>query len=121
MVPGSCAVCNGTVDLREVQNREYHWHEAEVVLEPPKGMFKWTEAELTAWTPSSGKCPQEAKVLHISGNWKIEDFVKACAIKGVKAIEFAPSQKKMISPSILSHAEASGVGIWLRSLKGPKS
>lgn len=121
MPVGSCAICNGNLDLRIVQNRDYRWHEAEVILEPPRGMFKWTEAELIAWAPSSGDCPQEAKVLHICGNWKFTDFVKACAIKSVMAIELAPSQKFMLSAKVIGQAETSGIGIWLRSLKGPKS
>ena len=121
MPAGSCAICNGTTDLRLLQNREYHWHEAEVVLEPLKGMFKWTEAEFAVWTPTAGDCPQGAKVIHISGNWKFSDLMKACAIKSVMAIEFAPSQKFMLSRKVTKTAENYGIGIWLRSLRGPKS
>lgn len=121
MPAGSCAICNGHLDLRVVQNRDYHWHNAEVILESPHGMFKWTEADVATWAPTAGDCPQEAKVLHICGNWKYVDFVKACAIKSVMAIEFAPSQKFMLSDKILEKAESIGIGIWLRSLKGPKS
>jgi hypothetical protein len=120
MPTGSCAICNGSIDLR-ARNRDYQFHEPEVVLEPSAGKFKWSESDISVWTPTSGKCPTTAKVLHISGNWKFADFLKACEIKRLQVIEIAPSQKFMLSERILHKAESIGIGIWLRPLKGPQS
>ena len=115
MVYAGCAICKGV----SAQTRPYNWGKHEVVLYPK------TNADLygpvAVWRPSTKEpCPKAARILHISGNWAYKHFLMATKVEGIMALQFAPSQKFMLSSSITSVAKERGIGIILRTLRGPK-
>lgn len=115
MVYAGCTICKGATS----QTRSYNWGKQEVVLYPKTNANLY--GPVAVWRPSTKEpCPQTARILHISGNWAYRHFLAATRIDGIMALEFAPSQKFMLSKSITSVAKNKGIGIILRSLRGPK-
>lgn len=113
LVYSGCTICSG----KELA-RQYNWHKPFVILNSTRGEV--LKMSPVVWKPSTRcGCPN-AKLLHISGNWRYSDVEEAVQTD-VLVIEFAPSQKHLISKAVLHTAWKSGVGLQLRALRGPKS
>lgn len=109
-----CTLCSG----KEETTRAYYWQEPEVILISTRGSVSGLCP--TVWKPRAGGKLPTARLLHICGNWRKSDFLKAVK-SDVVCIEFAPSQRSFISKAIIREAKRNGVGIQLRALRGPKS